>query len=69
VPQEPRAKSWPTQPYPVGGDAFVPQCADPVGGLRFHHRLSVRAVLDRPVIGGPGVAAATTGRRCPTTRT
>jgi alcohol dehydrogenase (cytochrome c) len=55
VPQEPRAKSWPTQPYPVGGDAFVPQCADPKWqAFGFITGCLYAPYWDRPVIGGPG---------------
>jgi PQQ-dependent dehydrogenase (methanol/ethanol family) len=55
VPQEPRAKSWPTQPYPVGGDAFVPQCTDSKWqAFGFITGCLYAPYWNIPVIGGPG---------------
>jgi alcohol dehydrogenase (cytochrome c) len=54
VPQEPRAKTWPTQPFP-SGDAFVPQCADTKWqALGFITGCLYAPYWDKPVIGGPG---------------
>jgi alcohol dehydrogenase (cytochrome c) len=55
VPQEPRQKTWPTQPYPVGGDAFVPQCTDPKWRASgFNTGCLYAPYWDVPMIGGPG---------------
>lgn len=53
VPQEPRLKTAKTQPFPVSGDAFVPQCADPIPG--FYTGCLFSAYYDKPVMIQPGI--------------
>ena len=46
-------KTAKTQPFPVGGDAFVPQCADPLPG--FFTGCIFVAFYDMPVVVQPGI--------------
>jgi quinohemoprotein ethanol dehydrogenase len=57
VPQEPRQKTAKTQPYPVG-DAFVPQCAQPVAGYDKAGCI-FEPFWETPVLVQPGVAGGT----------
>ena len=53
VPQEPRMKTAPTQPYPIG-DPFVPLCPEPLGD---HERGCLFAAYnERPMLIAPGSA-------------
>ena len=53
VPQEPRMKTSPTQPYPIG-DSFVPLCPEPLGD---YERGCIFAAYDeQPILIAPGSA-------------
>ena len=57
VPQNPRMKTSPTQPFPIG-DPFVPVCAEPLGN--YERVCLFSAYGEKPVLVGPGTAGGNT---------
>ena len=57
VPQNPRMKTAPTQPYPIG-DPFVPLCAEPLG--TFERGCLFGAYTEKPILLAPGSGGGST---------